>query len=65
MDVLIVDNVVHELFPNGAPDLHPDLLVVTNVPSNVEERWTYNPDDGTFAVPVYDDDFDPGEPSDE
>ena len=50
MDILIQDSKAHELFPDGAPELHPSLPIVRNYVGDVEEGWDY--DGTTFTPPV-------------
>lgn len=42
MDILVQDNKAHELFPNSAPELHADLVVVKDYVGDVEEGWDWN-----------------------
>ncbi len=46
--VLIQDGLVHEIFGEVAPELHPDLLVV-DAPTDVEAGYSYA--DGVFTAP--------------
>lgn len=48
MDVRIVDGVVVELFPEGAPEFHPDILIVSTE-SEVDLGWTWDGD--VFSSP--------------
>ena len=49
MDVRIVDNVVVELFHEGAPEFHPDILIVSTE-SEVDLDWTW--DGENFSPPA-------------
>ena len=46
--VLIQNGLVHEIFGEVAPELHPDLLVV-DAPTDVEAGYSYT--DGAFTAP--------------
>jgi hypothetical protein len=50
MDILIQDNIAHELFPDGAPELHSSLVIVKNYVGDVAEGWDW--DGTTFTAPV-------------
>lgn len=49
MDVLVQNGVAHELFPNGAPELHPALQVIKNYSGPVQEGWEW--DGSVFVEP--------------
>ena len=49
MDVLIQNGKAHELFPNGAPELHPSLEVVKGYTGTVEVGYVW--DGVTFSAP--------------
>lgn len=49
MDILIQDSKAHELFPNGAPELHPSILIIKDYQGQVEEGWDWN--GSTFTAP--------------
>lgn len=48
MDVLVINGRAYELFPNGAPDLHPDMQVIYDYQGNVEENMSWNEETQTF-----------------
>lgn len=49
MDILIQENKAHELFPNGAPELHPSLEIVKDYTGAVEQGWDW--DGAEFTAP--------------
>jgi hypothetical protein len=49
MDILIQNGKAHELFPNGAPELHPSLEVVKGYTGTVEVGYVW--DGTTFSAP--------------
>lgn len=50
MDILIVDGKVHEIFENGAPELHPALVVIKGVvQEGIQVGWFYNESTGLFS----------------
>jgi len=49
MDVLIQNGKAHELFPNGAPELHPSLEVVKGYTGEVKQGDVW--DGTTFSAP--------------
>jgi FAD/FMN-containing dehydrogenase len=52
MDILIVDNKAQELFPNGAPELHPSAVIIKDFQGDVETGWEWN--GSSFAAPIVD-----------
>jgi len=50
MDILIQNGKAHELFPNGAPELHPSLVIIRDYKQQVEEGWDW--DGNKFTAPV-------------
>lgn len=48
MDILIVNDKAHQLFPDGAPELHPSLKVVKNFDGDVELGWIWIEEDQRF-----------------
>ena len=50
MDILVQDNVARELFPDGSPELHPDILIIRDYVGEVQENWVW--DGTTFSAPV-------------
>lgn len=49
MDILIQNGKAHELFPSGAPELHPSLEVIKDYSGQVEEGWDW--DGSAFTAP--------------
>lgn len=49
MDILIQNGKAHELFPNGAPELHPSLEVVKGYVGEVNQGDVW--DGTTFSAP--------------
>lgn len=52
MDILVVNGVAAELFADGAPELHPSLIVVRGYEGEVQEGWEYDPETNSFSEPV-------------
>lgn len=50
MDILIQDGKAHELFHDGAPELHPSIVIIRNYTGEVEEGYDW--DGTTFTAPV-------------
>lgn len=50
MDILIQNGKAHELFQNGAPELHPSLEVVKDYKGAVEVGYVW--DGNKFSVPA-------------
>lgn len=50
MDILIQNGKAHELFPNGAPELHQAMQVIYNYVGKVEEGYDW--DGNKFTAPV-------------
>ena len=50
MDILIENGKAHYLYPDGAPELHPDIVIVKNYVGEVAEGWDW--DGSTFSEPV-------------
>lgn len=49
MDVLIENGKAKELFPDGAPELHPSLFVLKDFQGEVHEAWVW--DGESFSPP--------------
>lgn len=50
MDILVQNGKAHELFENGAPELHPSLEIVKGYSGEVKEGYDWN--GTTFSAPV-------------
>lgn len=50
MDVLIQNGKAHELFPDGAPELHPSIVIIRDYTGEVAEGYYWN--GTTFTAPV-------------
>ena len=50
MDILIQNGRAHELFPDGAPELHEDLVVVRDYVGEVQAGWAW--DGVAFSAPA-------------
>ena len=50
MDVLIQNGKAHELFPDGAPELHPSIVIIRDYTGEVAEGYDWN--GTTFTAPV-------------
>lgn len=50
MDILIQGGKAHEIFQNGAPELHPSIIIVRDYSGEVSEGWDW--DGTTFTAPV-------------
>lgn len=42
MDVLVEHGKAHNLYPDGAPELHPSILIIKNYTGQVEEGWDWS-----------------------
>lgn len=52
MDILVQDGKAHELFPNGAPELHPSITIVRDYSAPVEAGWIWDGSVFTEPAPV-------------
>lgn len=50
MDILIQNGKAHELFPNGAPELHPSLEIVRGYTGDVKQGYDWSGE--RFTAPV-------------
>ena len=50
MDILIQNGKAHELFPNGAPELHSSLVIIHDYIGEVAEGYDW--DGSTFNAPI-------------
>ena len=50
MDILIQDGKAHNLYPDGAPELHPSIVIIRDYTGEVEEGYDW--DGTTFTAPV-------------
>lgn len=53
MDVLVENGKAHNLYPDGAPELHPSILIIRDYTGEVEEGYIW--DGSTFSAPVKED----------
>lgn len=42
MDILLHDNIAHYLYPDGAPEFHPEVVVIKDYEGEVKEGWVWN-----------------------
>lgn len=55
MDVFVQNGKAQYLYPDGAPEMHPDVVIVRDYSGDVECGWDWN---GTsFSEPILSEDF--------
>lgn len=50
MDILVENGKAHYLYPDGAPELHPSIVIIRDYTGEVEEGYDW--DGTTFTAPV-------------